>query len=124
MNRARLIQGSCCLLSGLAVVLGAFGAHALEERLIPDMLDVYHTASHYHFLHALALWFAGDAVRTGRRGEYPALFFLIGIFLFSGSLYAMSLTGATWLGKVTPIGGFCFIVGWALLARAVMHGKH
>ena len=74
MNRARLIQGSSCLLAGAAVVLGAFGAHAREGRITPEAIGWYETGANYHFSHALGWWLAGDAVRTGRRGGIPALF--------------------------------------------------
>ena len=83
MKRARWIQGSSCILAALAVMLGAFGAHGLEGRLTEEALEWYHTGVQYHFGHAIALWFAGDAVRTGRKGEVAALFFWIGIFFFA-----------------------------------------
>ena len=123
MQRARRIQGAACWLAALAVILGAFGAHALEGRLDERAKEWYATASQYHFWHAVALWIAGDAVRTGRWGRVSAALFLIGILLFCGSLYAMALTGETWLGAITPIGGLCFIAGWSLLAWAVLGEK-
>ena len=112
------------MFAGAAVLIGAFGAHGLEGRLTPEALEWYHTGATYHFWHAIGLWLAGDAVRTGRPGGIPALFFVLGIFFFSGSLYAMALSGETWLGAVTPVGGLCFIAGWGLLGRSVLFAKH
>ncbi len=124
MNRARVIQGSSCLFAAGAVIFGAFGAHFLKDQLSDRSLEVFHTGVTYQFWHAMGLWLAGDAVRTGRPGGIASLFFAVGIILFSGSLYTMAISGETWLGAVTPIGGVCFIIGWALLARAVLHAKH
>ena len=97
----------------LAVGLGAFGAHALKATLQESgMLDVWNKAVLYHFLHAVAL--VALALHGARnRGAY----FLIvaGILFFSGSLYAMALTNVRWLGAITPIGGLCFLAGWAWL---------
>jgi uncharacterized membrane protein YgdD (TMEM256/DUF423 family) len=97
----------------LAVGLGAFGAHALKATLQDDgMLDVWNKAVLYHFLHGLALLvlaFHG----VGNRAAYFLL--VAGIVFFSGSLYAMALTNVRWLGAITPIGGLCFLAGWAWL---------
>jgi|SRR5450631_2471211 len=103
------IAAALCL---LAVGLGAFGAHALKATLQSSgMLDVWNKAVLYHFLHALALVIL--ALHTGNRVAY----FLIaaGIIFFSGSLYALALTNVRWLGAITPIGGLCFLAGWAWL---------
>lgn len=104
------------LLGTLGVVLGAFGAHALRERLEPAQLASWHTAVHYQLFHAvslLALAFYGSA--TGRAlGATPWLFAL-GVLLFSGSIYALVLGGPRWLGPVTPIGGTLLIAGWLSL---------
>jgi len=97
----------------LAVGLGAFGAHALKATLQESgMLDVWNKAVLYHLVHAVAL--AALALHgAGNRAAY----FLIaaGILFFSGSLYAMALTNVRWLGAITPIGGLCFLAGWAWL---------
>ena len=101
------------ILCFLAVGLGAFGAHALKATLQSNgMLDVWNKAVLYHFLHALALLFLALHV-AGNRVAY----FLIagGIVLFSGSLYALALTNIRWLGAITPVGGLCFLAGWAWL---------
>lgn len=107
----------------LAVALGAFGAHGLKARLTPLAdgalrLEWWSTAAHYHLVHALAL--AIVAVLAGRTSStavvVAALGFVIGIVLFSGSLYVMTLTGVRALGAVTPFGGLAFLVGWASIA--------
>src|SRR5438105_3871245 len=104
------IAAALCL---LAVGLGAFGAHALKSTLQDHgMLDVWNKAVLYHFLHALAL--AGLALHgAGNRIAYYLI--AAGIVFFSGSLYALALTNARWLGAITPIGGLCFLAGWAWL---------
>jgi uncharacterized membrane protein YgdD (TMEM256/DUF423 family) len=120
MARLFLILGSLAGL--LAVVLGAFGAHALKERLSPEMLEVYHTGVSYQFYHALALLAVGLLLRQGLSGSAmtaAGFLFTAGILMFSGSLYGLALTGWKWLGPVTPLGGLCFIIGWACLLVAV-----
>jgi uncharacterized membrane protein YgdD (TMEM256/DUF423 family) len=115
MNRVTLLRIAAALCF-LAVALGAFGAHALKTKLAAsDMLDVWHTAVLYHFLHAIVL-VALALCAAGNRGA--ALLFVAGIVLFSGSLYAMALTNIRWLGAITPFGGLCFLAGWAWLALA------
>lgn len=110
-------------LAGLGVVLGAFGAHALKDRLTTDMLAIYETAVQYQFYHALALVGLGlfAAQRGDDAGVLPAAWcFGLGIVFFSGSLYVLVLTGTKWLGAITPIGGLAFIAGWALFAWAAL----
>lgn len=95
----------------LAVALGAFGAHALKGTLESHaMIDVWNKAVLYHFIHAIALFLLA-LVATGPRGAWWLLF--AGIILFSGSLYLMALTNMRWLGLITPLGGLCFLAGWA-----------
>jgi uncharacterized membrane protein YgdD (TMEM256/DUF423 family) len=100
-------------LSLLAVGLGAFGAHALKDTLQSHgMLDVWNKAVLYHFLHALAL----VVLALHGAGNRVAYFLIAGgIVFFSGSLYALALTNIRWLGAITPVGGFCFLAGWAWL---------
>ena len=104
--------------SGLGVLLGAFGAHGLRDRLATDMLVVYETGVRYHLYHAFALvvvaWAASrwPNAWTGSAGWL----FVAGIVLFSGSLYLLAITGVRWLGAITPIGGLCFLAGWTALA--------
>jgi uncharacterized membrane protein YgdD (TMEM256/DUF423 family) len=98
------------------VALGAFGAHALKAKLeMSAMLDVWNKAVLYHFLHAVAL-VALALFGAGNRATYFLL--AAGIVLFSGSLYAMALTNIRWLGAITPLGGLCFLAGWAWLVIA------
>jgi uncharacterized membrane protein YgdD (TMEM256/DUF423 family) len=104
------------ILCFLAVALGAFGAHGLRSTLeAHGMLDVWNKAVLYHFIHGIAL-FALALFGTANRGAWWLLF--AGIFLFSGSLYVMALTNLRWLGAITPLGGICFLGGWAWLIIA------
>lgn len=107
----------------LAVILGAFGAHALKPMLIESgHLDAFKTAVDYHFYHTLALLATGILRKQGdsKLMTYSSLAFLIGILLFSGSLYLIALTPVTGIGLITPLGGLFFISGWALLLIGVL----
>lgn len=117
MNSTTLLRISA-IIGCLAVVLGAFGAHGLEETLeANDRLATWDTAVFYHFIHAVMLWIVADRAKV-HRGAWWCFF--IGILIFSGTLYTLSLTNIRWLGAVTPIGGVSLITGWAMLAiRAV-----
>ena len=100
----------------LAVALGAFGAHALKATLQEHAMgDAWNKAVLYHFIHAIALLVLA-LVPAGHRGVW--WLFFTGIILFSGSLYLMALTNSRWLGAITPLGGLCFLAGWAWLALA------
>lgn len=108
--------------AGTAVAAGAFGAHLLKPVLDAPMLAVFETAARYQMYHALGLCLVSSA-----DGRYPNLngtavgwLFTIGILLFSGSLYALSLMGIPWLGALTPLGGAAFLIGWILLAWGVL----
>jgi uncharacterized membrane protein YgdD (TMEM256/DUF423 family) len=107
----------------LAVALGAFGAHALKARLAPDLLAVWQTAVQYHFWHALALIAIGILIALALPGSallrWAGWLMVAGILLFSGSLYALALSGVRSLGAVTPFGGVAWIAAWVLLAVAV-----
>jgi uncharacterized membrane protein YgdD (TMEM256/DUF423 family) len=109
---------------GFGVALGAFGAHGLRGRLDEYSLGVYQTAVLYHFIHALGLLAVPLLVRAGlvreRGASWACRLLLAGIVLFSGSLYALAVTGATALGAVTPFGGVAFIAGWIALAWAAL----
>ena len=118
----------------LGVMLGAFGAHALKARLPSEMLAVYQTGVQYHLIHALSLMLIGllhnfQTDATSGPTANPALLkasaWLMGagIVLFSGSLYTLAITGVTLLGAVTPIGGLCFIVAWALVVWQTVGAK-
>jgi uncharacterized membrane protein YgdD (TMEM256/DUF423 family) len=106
----------------LAVAAGAFGAHGLEGRVSPQQMEYFQLAAQYQMYHALALlgvawattrWPAGTTAAAGWA-------FVLGILVFSGSLYAMGLGGPRWLGAITPIGGTAFLVGWGLLAWSAL----
>ena len=98
----------------LAVILGAFGAHALAELLAKNgTLEIWKTASQYHFLHALALLVIGA---TGLRVRPGFCFLMAGTIVFSGSLYVLAVTNIKWLGAITPFGGVLMIAGWLVLA--------
>lgn len=115
----RIFMTLASLLGGLAVALGAFGAHALRDRLDERMLANFETGVRYHFYHALALVAVVVVIKlwpTSTLATYAGWLFLVGILIFSGSLYLMALTGARWLGAITPIGGVAFIAGWLCLA--------
>jgi uncharacterized membrane protein YgdD (TMEM256/DUF423 family) len=107
-------------LSGMtAVILGAFGAHALRQRLDDYSRGVFETAVQYHFYHSLALLAVGLLALSQPQTvllKSSGWLFFIGILIFSGSLYILSITGIRWLGAVTPLGGLAFIGGWACLA--------
>jgi uncharacterized membrane protein YgdD (TMEM256/DUF423 family) len=105
----------------LAVAFGAFGAHGLQGRIDAHAIEIFETGARYHMYHALAIGLAALALRSGAApmpASVAAGFFLAGIFLFSGSLYLLALTGVRSLGFVTPFGGLAFLVGWIALAWA------
>jgi uncharacterized membrane protein YgdD (TMEM256/DUF423 family) len=109
-------------LSGfIAVALGAFGAHALKARLAPDLLAVFETGVRYQFYHVIGLFAVAWAIHLGGQGAARAAgwLFVAGTIVFSGSLYALALSGVRWLGAITPVGGVAFLVGWLLLAWAL-----
>lgn len=117
MDRVFVIIGSTSAL--VAVAAGAFGAHALREtfEVSTDLQNTFETAVRYHMNHSLAILAAAWVVSRwpGSVGQYAGWLFLAGILLFSGSLYALSLTGVRWLGAITPLGGLAFLAGWAAL---------
>lgn len=104
-----------------AVVIGAFAAHGLKQTLAPEMLEVVKTGVQYQMYHTLALllvglWLSHKPAAFGLKAG--GLAFIIGILLFSGSLYALALGAPRWLGPITPLGGLCFLIGWLLLLVA------
>jgi len=109
-------------LSGmLAVAFGAFGAHALRSRLDEQTMSVFQTAVQYHFYHSLALLAVGVIALSQPHTALlrsSGYLFLVGIVVFSGSLYLLSMSGLRWLGAITPLGGLAFIAGWGCLAAA------
>jgi len=120
---AERILGAIGAVSALcAVAAGAFAVHALRARLPADLLAVFETGARYQMYHAIGLILA--ALAYGRWGGgaliWAGWFFVAGTVIFSGSLYALAITGVRWLGAVTPVGGVCFLVGWALVAWGIV----
>ena len=122
MDRWFLSLGAVSAL--IAVAAGAFAAHALRDRLAANLLDVWQTGATYQMYHALALIAVGLILGRFSIDGSPWLtsagwLFVAGTILFSGSLYALALSGTTWLGAITPLGGVAFLLGWAALAVGV-----
>jgi uncharacterized membrane protein YgdD (TMEM256/DUF423 family) len=117
MSDSSLLLALGSFFAGSAVAAGAFGAHFLKDVLDTSMLAVFDTATRYQMYHALGLCIVAWAVDRypEKRLEPSGWFFVVGILLFSGSLYGLSLTGIRWLGAATPVGGVAFLVGWILL---------
>lgn len=106
-----------------AVALGAFGAHALRSRLSAEMLALWHTGIEYHIYHSLGLLAVGVVALQAAESallRWSGWLMLAGIALFSGSLYALALSGERWLGALTPVGGLAFLAAWALFVAAVL----
>ncbi|WCT57278.1 DUF423 domain-containing protein [Paenibacillus kyungheensis] len=117
MQRTYLIIGS--ILGMIGVGIGAFGAHLLEPIIGAQLMQTFKTGVEYHFVHTLAIIMV--AILAGVIGESSLLrwagrLFTVGVIIFSGSLYVLSITGIKVLGAITPIGGLCFIAGWFMLA--------
>jgi uncharacterized membrane protein YgdD (TMEM256/DUF423 family) len=117
MQRKWMMMGA--VLTMLSVAIGAFGAHMLKESIGADAIAVYETGVQYHMIHAIGLLIIG--LTAGQLGpstklKWAARLLFIGIIIFSGSLYVLSISGIKILGAITPIGGVAFIVGWLLLA--------
>jgi len=111
----------------LVVTFGAFGAHVLEEKISADMLDVFNTGVLYHMFHVAALIataLLGVVSEKSDKLFWCNALFLAGIILFSGSLYVLALTGITWLGMITPVGGVAFLGGWVLLFIEIISVRH
>jgi uncharacterized membrane protein YgdD (TMEM256/DUF423 family) len=118
---AKTILMTASILLALAVALGAFGAHGLKSQLSTDMLQTWKTGVDYHFYHALGLLLIGILAVSypSELVKWSAILLTAGIVLFSGSLYALAISGIKWLGAITPLGGISFIAGWVLLFLAV-----
>jgi len=119
MTRIFLITGSICAM--LAVILGAFGAHGLKTRLTTEMMAVYQTGVQYHFYHGLGLILIGILafhLPASTWIKWSGWLMLVGLILFSGSLYTLAITGIRWLGAITPVGGVALILSWLFLAIA------
>ena len=120
----RLFFALGCLSGFLGVALGAFGAHALKGRLDADLLATFEVGVRYQMVHALALLAVGWACTRwpGALVNASGWLFVAGSVIFSGSLYALSLTGLRWLGVITPLGGLGLLAGWLCLAWATLRG--
>jgi len=120
----RLFFAFGALAAFVAVALGAFAGHGLKSRLDPTMLATFETGVRYHMYHALALLAVAWAAARWPSAAVNASgwLFVAGIVLFSGSLYALSLSGVRWLGAITPLGGLAFLAGWLCLAWAAWRG--
>ena len=129
MNKTFLITAA--LIGALSVALGAFGAHGLKDKLNESALGIFETAVRYQFYHVFALLAVAILFGSfpGKNLQWAGMCFIIGIILFSGSLYALTALSATntvglrGIGAITPIGGVFFIVGWVFLFLAVIKGK-
>lgn len=120
MSRTFTISGA--LSAFLAVLAGAFGAHVLRSRLPTDMLAAFETGARYHLYHSLALFVVAWAWSQWPKPlvRVSGWLFLAGTVVFSGSLYILALTGVTWWGAVTPVGGVLLLAGWATLALGIL----
>jgi len=124
MARYWFITG--CFMAGFGVAAGAFGAHALKQKLSMELLQVFETGVRYQMYHAFGLILVALAMDRWPNStlQIAGWLFLAGIVLFSGSLYALCLSGIRALGAVTPIGGLCFLGGWAFLALSIWTGRN
>ncbi|HUH94525.1 MAG TPA: DUF423 domain-containing protein [Casimicrobiaceae bacterium] len=119
--RLCVIAGAIALAAG--VVLGAFGAHAIKGRIGAESFSIYQTAVQYHFWHALGLLGVGILMAQWPGAQtlaWSAWLLIAGLILFAGSLYALALTGAAWLGAIAPFGGAAFIAAWLVVAWAAL----
>ncbi len=123
MDRTFLALGA--ISAAISVAAGAFGAHALKARLTPDLLAIFETGARYEMYHAFGLALAAWAVARypGAAAVWAGWLFVAGTVIFSGSLYALALTGVRALGAVTPLGGVAFIAGWIALAAAALRAR-
>lgn len=119
----RIFLAIASALGGISVILGAFASHALKDRLSERALAIWSTGTKYQMYHALALIAIAlliDRFPNSRLLMVAGYAFISGVVIFSGSLYALSLSGIKWLGAITPLGGVAFIIGWACLAVAAL----
>lgn len=127
-KNVNLIAICICFSGFLAVAIGAFGAHALKDKISPELLPVFETGNKYHFYHTLAALLALTLAMVkgeshSRQANLPilrsALLFLIGNLIFATSLYLLAITGIRWLGAITPIGGVSYLLGWISLGLGI-----
>lgn len=126
MARILMVWGS--ILAGLAVAGGAFASHALQQQLSERALEIFETGTKYQMYHALAILFVALVLSSLETDsnllKVAGYAFIVGIVLFSGSLYALSLSGIKLIGLITPIGGIAFLIGWGCLAFGVLQLKN
>ncbi len=117
------------LLAGVGVALGAFAAHGLKAMLAPYLVEVFQTGVLYQFIHAIAILICGllglqqIGAKSQKYFSIAAVCFIIGILCFSGSLYALAITGIKWFGPITPLGGITFMLGWGMFVFAAVQSK-
>ena len=118
----RFFLGFAAILAGLSVAAGAFASHALKEKLTERALEIFETGAKYQMYHSLALLLVAVLLSRAEASQTSLIAagfaFIIGIGIFSGCLYGLSLSGINWLGAITPLGGVAFLVGWVCLAIA------
>jgi len=118
----RIFLAIAAILAGISVAGGAFASHALKNQLTPRSIEIFETGVRYQMYHALALLMVALLLTRAEVGQIPLIAagsaFIIGIAIFSGSLYGLSLTGIKWLGAITPLGGVAFLIGWGCLTVA------
>ena len=123
----QIFLGVAAILGGLSVAAGAFASHALREQLSERALEIFETGARYQMYHALALLLVALLLSRTEAAQSTlvasGIAFIVGVVVFSGSLYTLSLTSIKWLGAITPLGGAAFIVGWSCLAVAAWSFK-
>lgn len=123
----QILMGIAAVFGGLAVAGGAFASHALKDKLSDRALEIFETGTRYQMYHALALLLVVLLLTQSQAAQTwlnsAGIAFIVGTLIFSGSLYALSLSGIKWLGAITPIGGAAFLIGWGCLAIAAFSFK-
>lgn len=123
----RIFLGIAAIFGGLSVAGGAFASHALKEKLSERAIEIFETGARYQMYHALALLMVALLLSRAEAAQSiivaAGVAFIVGVVIFSGSLYTLSLTNIKWLGAITPLGGVAFIIGWSCLAVAAVSFK-
>lgn len=124
---ARIFLGIAAIFGGLSVAGGAFASHALKEKLSERAIEIFETGARYQMYHALALLMVALLLSRAEAAQSTLIAagvaFVVGVVIFSGSLYTLSLTNIKWLGAITPLGGVALIIGWSCLAVAAWSFK-
>jgi len=123
----RIFLGIAAIFGGLSVAAGAFASHALKEKLSERAIEIFETGARYQMYHALALLMVALLLSRAEAAQSTlaaaGVAFIVGVVIFSGSLYTLSFTNIKWLGAITPLGGLAFIIGWSCLAVAAWNFK-